>query len=82
MPTLGKWYHVVATYDGTNQKIYVNGVLENTRGSAGYRAPSITTKIARRGQGTNFINGTLDDVRIYNRALSAAEVQSAVQTAV
>ena len=76
VPTLGKWYHVVATYDGTNQKIYVNGVLENTRGSAGYRAPSITTKIARRGQGTNFINGTLDDVRIYNRALSAAEVQS------
>ena len=74
-----KWYHLVLTYDGTSGLYgYVNGVQDKVQaGPDGALANntgtlSIGTDLDFGGR---FFNGTIDDVRIYNRALSAAEVK-------
>src|SRR3989344_124518 len=78
------WYYIIGTFDGTTGKIYVNGVLDNS-GSLSLSVPSngsrnigigMTCDSGQGGCGSYKVgNGTvLDDVRIYNRALSAGEV--------
>ena len=73
---LNTWYNVVGTYDGSNMRIYVNGVLKNIRAQTGtLGANSETAKIGTY-QGTNYnLTGRISNVSIYNRALSAAEIQ-------
>lgn len=77
-PTDGKtWMHVVATFDGSSSVIYVNGVSDN---SAGYgptkiRANSNPLTIGARGTIYRW-EGDLDDVRVYNRAVSRSEAAS------
>ena len=76
---LNVWYHVAAVYNSTSQTldIYVNGVLDNgtLRGvvPTSQVIPAVNVNIGRRSDGFNFA-GTIDNVRIYNRALSAAEI--------
>ena len=72
----GNWHHVVATYDGTSSKLYVDGSLEGQVAIAGTITPSTAPlAIGRNGiQDTDRFRGSIDDVRIYDRALSAAEV--------
>ncbi len=72
--TAGSWYHIVGTYDGQNLKIYVNG---NLAGSTAYTGGigSNSSNLAIGGtSGVYLFDGKLDDARIYNRALSPAEV--------
>jgi hypothetical protein len=81
----GAWYLITGTYDGQNAKMYVNGVYEN-QAFCGYPMNSWSgdLKIGSNFQAnTDFVNypaywqvfkGNLDDVRVYNRALSPAEV--------
>jgi Concanavalin A-like lectin/glucanases superfamily len=72
----GTWYHVVGTYDGSMMKIYVNGQIENSTPAAGNIFVSNTEWIIGAiNSGTDaFFAGIIDDVRIYNRTLSADEV--------
>lgn len=76
--------HIFCTYDGTNLKIYVNGVLNNTGAVSG--AITANTRNVRIG-GIDKIynyrgfNGTLDDIRVYNRTLSANEIYAIYATA-
>jgi hypothetical protein len=76
--TTGVWHHVAAVYDGTTIKIYLDGVLDGSV-TANY-APTngaSSLKIGARGDDANTrLNGLIDDVRIYNRALSEGEIQS------
>ena len=78
----GAWHHIVAVYDGSaNKYIYHNGALDASVGATG----SISTN------GTNFLigenaeqsgrgwKGNIDDVRIYNRALSSTEANQLYQ---
>jgi RHS repeat-associated protein len=78
LPTVGTWYHMTVTRDDANVKVYVNGVLAKTV-STGNTKPSYGTGtvaaiIGARFNLTQFFQGALDDVRIYNRALAAAEI--------
>ena len=77
---LNTWYHVAMTYDGATLKLYVNGVLDGSKPVSG---PIITTtQPVRIGggspPGTNpwYFPGLIDEVEIFNRALSGAEIQS------
>ena len=78
---LNTWYHVAGVYDATAKTLstYVNGVLSN--GSLVGTIPAsqfnstVNANIGRRTNGYYF-NGVIDEVRIYNRALSVAEIQS------
>ncbi len=72
--TLGTWYHVTFTYDGTTAKFYIGDQLQDEHALVG-RALSGTLRIGNRVQQLDEgINGNIDDVRIYNYALSAAQV--------
>ena len=77
--SLGEWYHIVGEFNGSQGIIYVNGVQENTQaGSSTYDFASPQLLIGGRTGGsvwTKYFDGQIDDVRIYNRALSASEVQ-------
>jgi len=79
--TLNTWYHVAGVYNATTRSldIYVNGVLDNgvLRGTipASQTVPNVNVNIGRRTTGLYFA-GIIDEARIYNRALSAAEIQT------
>ena len=82
---LNTWYHVAGVYNATARTldIYVNGVLDNgvlngTVPAAQFNSPQ-TVNIGRRTGGYYF-QGTIDNVRIYNRALSANEVTTDMNT--
>ncbi|MEW6157554.1 MAG: FG-GAP-like repeat-containing protein, partial [Verrucomicrobiota bacterium] len=82
-PSLGTWYHVLATSDGTTAKIYVNGSLRN---SAAVDPEYIGTPNGTRigGEvccGGNNFPGLIDEVSIWDRALSDEEVTSLFITA-
>jgi len=81
---IGKWYLVTCTYDGSSFKIYVNGVFKNQiTGLSGTVNASDATRYVGRYSNTadNRWIGSIDDVRVYNRALSAAEIMSLYQSA-
>jgi hypothetical protein len=76
-----QWYHVAATFDsGGNQKVYINGVLDNstTRPSFSLNTNSNNLYIGGASHGQLF-NGSIDEVRIYNRSLSPSEIQDLYQ---
>ncbi len=73
---LNTWTHVAGTYDGATQKIYING---NLVASAPLTGTIITTTdvlgIGKNNAGEYF-QGILDEVKIYNRALSQQEIRN------
>lgn len=70
---VGQWKHVVMTFDGTTLRGYVDGVT-NGSVAATFNFAGVPFTVARQHNSENYFNGTVDDVRIYKRALSAAEV--------
>jgi len=71
------WYHIVLTHNGTNQVMYINNVVEATTSHSGNLLSEPTSAFligSWRGIATYF-NGQIDQVRIYNRALSAEEIK-------
>ncbi len=78
----GKWYHVVAVNDGNNQSIYINANLSSVTPSTGnvYSSNNAPIHIGKTNPGnTFFFPGDIDDIRIYNRALSDSEIQELYQ---
>jgi hypothetical protein len=72
---------VVATYDGTTALVYVDGVAGPPATGTGYLTSSgLSLTIGKEQlQGGNFFHGLIDEPSIYNRALTAAEVQALFQ---
>jgi hypothetical protein len=79
-PVPGEWQHLAATYDGTTADYYVDGTLVATRSVAQGAGNSNVWRIGAYGSvAGGFFDGLIDDVRIYDRALSATEVASLAQ---
>ena len=85
-----RWVHLVGVYDGSQtgnanrMKIYQNGVSQ-TLGFGAYTVPAATANLAGLEQnigtygpseGSFWMNGKIDDLRIYNRSLSVAEIKA------
>jgi hypothetical protein len=84
----GEWTHLAFTYDGQNQRLYVNGQLVRTRAQTGLNAQN-NNALRIGGNNVNittfaneFFHGMIDEVRIYNRALSLSEIQADMLTPV
>jgi len=70
----GRYHHVVATYDGTWKRLYVDGSQANSTVDSGASISGSTTYIARYYNGGYVFSGSLDEVAIYGKALTAAQV--------
>ena len=77
------WTHLAATYDGATIRVYVNGALSGSTATTGSMPASTGPfRIGGNAVWDEFFAGQLDDLRLYNRALSATEVQTDMATPV
>ena len=79
--TRNKWYHVAATWNGTDKLIYINGKLNKTCNWVSDLKFNRTDSIKVGRGNDNFggslgFNGSLDEVAIYNRTLTSAEISA------
>src|SRR3989344_2988392 len=72
----GNWYHIAGVYDNNNMLVYLNGALNGSLAITGADSISANLCVGAHGCASYWTNGLVDDVRIYNRALSAAEIQA------
>lgn len=73
---LNQWVHVAVTWDGSSANFYFDGALDVTRAlTRATEHSGVKTWIGRvEGLGSNYFTGKIDEVRVYNRALSATEI--------
>ena len=76
--TLNAWNHIAFTYDGTTEKLYLNGALDssNAASAASLCQAAVPVKLGMETSAFLPFNGTLDEAQIYSQALSAAGVLS------
>ena len=77
------WVHLAGTYDGTTQRLYVNGSEVAKRAQSG--PIEVSGGVLRIGGNSiwgEFFKGRIDEIRVYNRALSAAEITTDMNTSV
>ena len=80
---LNKWYHATLVYDGTQELAYLDGDLKD-RVTCARSAPSNQylafgakdTQMAGGFNDSGYFDGKIDDVKLYSKALTAAEVQA------
>jgi WD40 repeat protein/fibronectin type 3 domain-containing protein len=71
------WSHLAASYDGTTLRLYVNGSLAGSQAVTGTLAATASPlRIGGNAVWGEYFAGLIDEVRIYNRVLSAAEIQA------
>ena len=81
--TLNTWSHLAGTFDGSYIRLYLNGKLVRSLSARGsITASSGLLKMGGNSVWAEWFAGQIDNVRIYNRALSATELQSDMSSAV
>ena len=77
------WTHVALTYDGATMRLYVNGVQAASQAQTGaIETNSNPLRIGGNVPYGEYFQGRIDEVRVYNRALSQAEIQTDMNTPV
>lgn len=73
-----QWIHTLCTWKNNEWKIYYNGILESSCSFTGYDPPWISSNmyIGALSSGSEKFVGLIDEVRIYNRALSSNDVST------
>jgi hypothetical protein len=83
LPIVGQWQHLGATYDGAVARFYVDGAEVASRPFTGDGSTSNVWRIgAFRAVPTGHFDGLIDEVRVYSRALPAAELNADMTTSV
>ncbi|MDO7873836.1 LamG-like jellyroll fold domain-containing protein [Hymenobacter sp. ASUV-10] len=76
----GRWHHVAATYDGTTLRLYVDGTIVGTNLQPAFNTTGFGWRLGSRILADNSVgeqlNGRLDEVRVYNTALTEEQVQA------
>ncbi|WP_331733976.1 LamG domain-containing protein (plasmid) [Streptomyces atratus] len=78
VPTSG-WHHVAGVYDGEKVQIFIDGTVQTTRPAAGKITPSTGTPVTVGNCPTDSnrrFSGSIDEARVYTRALSATEINA------
>lgn len=76
-PSLNSWSLITGTYNGTKASLYINGILVGTGSATSGLTPAGSSNLIigkKSDSASNYFPGLIDDVRIYNRALSAAQI--------
>lgn len=76
-PANNVWTHLAGTYDGATQRLYINGVQVASQPRTG-SMPTTASPLRMGGNSLwgEYFTGRIDEVRVYNRALTASEVQT------
>ena len=78
LPSTGEWHHIVGSYTGSTNTLYIDGVVAAFEGASGGINPTTNNLFigasSADGPSTDHFDGLIDEVRIYNRGLSATEV--------
>ncbi|MDD5430799.1 MAG: prepilin-type N-terminal cleavage/methylation domain-containing protein [Candidatus Pacebacteria bacterium] len=78
--SLGTWNHLLTVYDGKTYLFYVNGISAGANNSpvSSIKATALNFRIGAYVSGfySGFFDGLIDDVRVYNRALSLDEIRA------
>ena len=79
--TDGNWHHVISTWDGTNKKLYIDGILDSTFAGSGGDISASTEAInigvrITLGTPSGYFDGQIDDVQIFNYALNSTQVKT------
>jgi hypothetical protein len=75
------WYHAALVYNGTDIRLYLDGALDTNGASnpltysSGIHDSSTAFAIGARGDGADYFDGQIDEVAVFNRALTANEIQ-------
>jgi hypothetical protein len=81
--SLNAWTHLAVTYDGTTIRLYVNGSQVATKAVSGIiNSSAAPLRFGGDSVWGEYFNGLIDEVRVYNRALAATEVQTDMNTPV
>ena len=77
----GNWYHIAGVFNGDSVLVYINGNLEGATAYSGAMSPStgLAAKIgdiAYTAQGNRYFKGQIDEVRVWNTALSKANIRN------
>jgi regulation of enolase protein 1 (concanavalin A-like superfamily) len=79
---LNTWKHAAITYDGTSLSFYVDGTLKGTQNGT-HVSTNNPLEFGRWNPPTSeYWDGLIDEVRLYNKALTQSEIQSAMNTAI
>jgi hypothetical protein len=77
----GQWHHVATTYDGSKIRVYVDGAIDGETATSFTFKTSTDDLLISKGGG-RWVQGDVDRVRVYNRALSPSEVQQSYNESV
>lgn len=74
-----RWYHIAVTFDGTNYKLYIDGILDKTTSGTNPTSNSVDFIIGAMSQNTytpyNYYNGWIDELRIWNTELTENQIR-------
>ncbi|MBI2547594.1 MAG: LamG domain-containing protein [Candidatus Aenigmarchaeota archaeon] len=77
------WIHFACTYNGTTLTLYKNGVSVSSSSRSGSMMTNATNIVIGSTDGTgSFFNGTIDEVMIWNRSLTATEIAFLYETSI
>ena len=76
----GVWTHVVAWYDGSEMRLYKDGIVVGSTSKSGSidTSAAVTTRIGQNPNNYGTFDGILDDIRIYDRALNQSEIDEII----
>lgn len=78
IPT-GVWSHIAGTYDGSEMRVYLNGSLDGSvAASVAIPTNALPVRIGADSDGQSRFSGLIDEVEVFGRALSQAEIQAIV----
>lgn len=74
-----RWYHIAVTFDGTNYKLYIDGIVEKTTSGVNPISNNVDFILGAMSQNTdvpyNYFNGWMDELRIWNVSLTEDQIR-------
>ncbi len=79
-PSLRAWHHYAYTFDGLENRLYIDGTLASSSTIPPQAAPVSSFEFGRWITGSNYFKGAVDEVRVYNRPLDQDEIMAVMNT--
>jgi hypothetical protein len=75
-PVAGKWHHIAITFDGTFEKVYVDGELNNQENKMLFVKPAENFSLGSKSNGETYFSGAITSLQVYDRPLADTSIQN------